>query len=56
MLSRPWTLDNDSDFVQFLTSNDVRILKYRYSSMFIALPGKIHRRILNGINECSDMA
>ena len=54
MLSRPWTLDNDSDFVQFLTSNDVRIVKY--SSMFIAFPGKIHRRILNGINECSDMA
>ena len=24
-LSRPWTFDNDSDFVQFLTSTDVRI-------------------------------
>ena len=47
MLSRPWTFDNDSDFVQFLTSNDVRIRKY--SSMFIAFPGKIHLQILNGI-------
>ena len=31
-LSRPWTFDNDSDFVQFLTSTDVWIQKY--SPMF----------------------
>ena len=31
-LPRPWTCDDDSDFVQFLTSTDVRIRKY--SSMF----------------------
>ena len=26
-ISRPWTFDNDPDFVQFLTSTDVQILK-----------------------------
>ena len=31
-LSRPWTFDNDSDFVQLLTSTDVWI--WKYSSMF----------------------
>ena len=42
----PFTQKNHSDFVQFLTSTDVRIRKY--SSMF-GFPGKIHRYILNGI-------
>ena len=27
-LSGPWTFEKDSDFVQFLTSTDVRIRKY----------------------------
>ena len=32
-LSGPWTFENDSDFVQFLTSTDVRIRKYALLSL-----------------------
>ena len=46
----PSTQYNHSDFMQFLTSTDVRIGKY--SSMF-GFPGKIHWWILNGISKMS---
>ena len=36
----PLTQDNYSDFVQFLTSTEVRIRKY---SLMFGFPGKLHR-------------
>ena len=54
-LSQPWTFDNDSDFVQFLTSTFVWIQKY--SPMFDfhwKNPSVISQWYIK--NECSDMA
>ena len=50
-LSRPWTFDNDSDFMQFLICTDVRI--HKYSSMF-GLPWE--NTMVYKKDECSDMA